>query len=216
MSILLSIPCRISFANLASPRKIPNGDETAYSVECRVDKKDEKTIFAIRKAIRDAVVQKFGEEKKQWPATCRMPTFSFNEYLSTTGQDGFPLRDGDSKEDEAYHGQVYLSAKDKKNRPRCGKMIDAKKYTLFAPDEIEEQLYSGCYANVLVSFFGFYHVPTSKKGVGVGLVAVMKTGEGERLGGGSASVDLKEFFGEESQSLDSGSLSGGSETSLDI
>jgi hypothetical protein len=50
-------------------------------------------------------------------------------------------------------------------------------------------IYSGMYARVTVNFYGYLH--SGKKGVGCGLGNVMKTRDGDVLGGGvSAEVDF--------------------------
>ena len=47
------IPCRISFANIWSPKSI-NGSEEKYSVSCIIPKSDTKTIAAINAAVEAA------------------------------------------------------------------------------------------------------------------------------------------------------------------
>ena len=54
----------------------------------------------------------------------------------------------------------------------------------------KEEMYSGCYGNVAVSLYPYEF--TGKYGVGVGLNAIQKTKDGERLDGG-ASIDDFDF-----------------------
>ena len=84
-----------------------------------------------------------------------------------------PLRDGDEKEDEVYEGCYYLNAKCS-TRPG---IVDRDR----EPITDEDEIYSGVYAVVSVTFFG-YDV-SGNRGVACGLNNVMKAKDGERLGG---------------------------------
>ena len=52
----------------------------------------------------------------------------------------------------------------------------------------KNEVYSGCYGNVAVSFYAYEF--TGKYGVGVGLNGIQKTADGERLDGGTSVDDF--------------------------
>ena len=81
-----------------------------------------------------------------------------------------PLRDGDAEKDGAeYQGMYFINAKRKEKQGAPLLINGAKQYITD-----KEEMYSGCY------------------GMGVGLNAIQKTRDGERLDGG-ASIDDFDF-----------------------
>jgi hypothetical protein len=103
-----------------------------------------------------------------------------------------PLRDGDEKDDEVYEGHFYLNAK---SRQRPG-VVDRDKNPIMD----EEEIYSGVWAYVSVTFFG-YDVNGSK-GVACGLNNVMKFKDGDHLGGRvSADADFGDIDSEDDDDL---------------
>lgn len=106
------------------------------------------------------------------------------------------LHDGDIEKinDEAYANSYYLNAKSpkkvgivKKNESGIG----GKTTDITDPDEF----YSGCYGMASVTFFAFNS--GTNRGIGCALNNVLKTEEGERLGGGaSAEADFGEMLDE--------------------
>ena len=71
----------------------------------------------------------------------------------------------------------------KKSAYSTSKSIDR---LLYITDK--EEMYSGCYGNVAVSLYPYEF--TGKYGVGVGLNAIQKTKDGERLDGGTSLDDF--------------------------
>lgn len=95
-----------------------------------------------------------------------------------------PLRDGDEwleehPEAEEYEGMYFLKAAAKNQPP----VWDADKNDILDLDEV----YSGCYGRVIIQCYPFNKA--GNKGFGFFLNGVMKTNEGEPLGGGRASAD---------------------------
>ena len=86
-----------------------------------------------------------------------------------------PLRDGDTdkEDDEVYAGCYFLNAKSTTRPGICDKHK--------TPIVDEDEIYSGVYAYVSVTFFG-YDV-SGNRGVACGLNNIMKFKDGERLGG---------------------------------
>ena len=152
-------PCRLSYTHLFS-KYSPDGDPTSgkFMTNVLIPKEETETINAIKQAIENgkkaAIVSKWGgkEPKKM----------------------DLPLRDGDvDKEDEAYANHFFVNAKCS-TRPG---IVDKNR----TPIVDEEEIYSGVWAIVSVTFYG-YDV-SGNRGIACGLNNVMKFKDGERLGG---------------------------------
>jgi hypothetical protein len=170
-------PCRLSYTHLFN-KYAPEGsnDEGKYMTNVLIPKREKETIKALNDAIeaakKAAVVNKWsGKEPKKLD---------------------MPLRDGDEKDDEVYEGHFYLNAK---SRQRPG-VVDRDKNPIMD----EEEIYSGVWAYVSVTFFG-YDVNGSK-GVACGLNNVMKFKDGDHLGGRvSADADFGDIDSEDDDDL---------------
>lgn len=167
-------PVRLSYVTLMEPSAVEEGQDKKFSVSVLIPKTDTVLITKIKKLIAELVKEKWSSKK---PAKLDNP-----------------LRDGDELDDEGerirgseYAGHYYLSCKAKK-RPTC---VTQKK-EIIDLDNLEEQIYSGCYAIVSVNFYTFEKA--ANKGVGVGLNAIQKVKEGEMLGDGFTYAD--DEFGE--------------------
>lgn len=152
-------PCRLSYTHLFS-KYSPDGDPASgkFMTNVLIPKEETETINAIKQAIENgkkaAIVSKWGgkEPKKM----------------------DLPLRDGDTdKEDEVYEGHYFVNAKCS-TRPG---IVDKNR----APIVDEDEIYSGVWAIVSVTFYG-YDV-SGNRGIACGLNNVMKFKDGERLGG---------------------------------
>lgn len=150
---------RFSFLNVFEPKSI-NGSEEKYSVSLLIPKTDTKTISAINKAIeaaKQAGISRFGGKI---PAAMKLP-----------------LRDGDAErpDDEVYAGHYFVNANCKQQPTLVYKngqrIIDST------------ELYSGCYGHASINFFAFN--TNGNKGIACGLNHLMKTRDGEPLGGRS-------------------------------
>ena len=169
-------PCRLSYTHVFE-KYSPDGDgEGKFMTNVLIPKSEKKTIEAIKKAIeaakKAAIVAKWGgkEPKKL----------------------DLALRDGDEKDDEVYEDHFYLNAK---SNTRPG-VVDRKK----VPIVDEEEVYSGVWAIVSVTFFGYDK--NGNKGVACGLNNIMKFKDGERLGGrASAESDFGDIDCEDDDDL---------------
>lgn len=102
-----------------------------------------------------------------------------------------PLLDGDAKDDDGNfkykgdenRGHYLLRCSNYNRRPIA---VDQNVEPIMDPDT----LYSGCFANVRVNFYGY--ASKVNKGISPGLEAVQKVRDGERLSGGG--VDANEVF----------------------
>lgn len=161
-------PCRLSYTHVFN-RYNPDGDQAdgKYMTNVLIPKDEKETIEAINKAIaeakKQAIVSKWGGKE---PKKLDMP-----------------LRDGDEKDDENYEGHLFVNAK---SNTRPG-IVDRKK----VPIVDEEEVYSGVWAIVSVTFFGYDK--NGNKGVACGLNNIMKFKDDEHFGG---KVSAESDFGD--------------------
>lgn len=150
-------PCRLSFTHVFNKHS-PNGEgDGKYMTNVLIPKSEKKTINALEQAIEAAkkagVVSKWGGKE---PKKLDMP-----------------LRDGDDKDDDVYQGHFYINAK---CNTRPG-VVDKNKN----PIVDEEEMYSGVWAFVSVTFYA-YDV-SGNRGVACGLNNLMKFKDDDHLGG---------------------------------
>ena len=161
-------PCRLSYTHVFEKFN-PNGnnEEGKYMTNILIPKTETETIKAIQGAIetakKAAIVSKWhGKEPKKID---------------------LPLHDGDDKDDEIYADHYYVNAKCS-TRPG---IVDKHKVPIID----EEEIYSGVWALVSVTFYG-YDV-SGNRGIACGLNNLMKFKDDEHLGGRvSASADFDE------------------------
>jgi hypothetical protein len=160
---------RLSYCHLFKPEAIADGGELKYSVSVIIPKSNTKLIAQIKQAVSAAlqmgVSSKFGG---------KMPANWKN-----------PLRDGDLEkpDDDSYAGCYFISASSK-TKPGVVKRMKVNGQNTLVEVTNEEDIYSGCYGFVSINFFPFSNA--GNKGVGAGLNNVLKTREGEYLGGRSS------------------------------
>lgn len=150
-----------------------------YQATLLIDKEDEETLKAINKAIEAA---KEDGKDRVWGG--KIP-----------GSSKFrnPLNDGDEMDEEidGYEGHYYLTAKSTR-RPS---VFDEEKNEIFD----DEDIYSGCYVSAVIEFYPY---DNEGKGVGVILLGVRKTDDGERFGGGGAVASADDWDDDEDGLLD--------------
>lgn len=155
------VPCRMSFANIWTPKSI-NGSEEKYSVSCIIPKSDKVTLEKIQKAVEAA---KEDGKARRWngkiPANLKLP-----------------LRDGDidRPDDEAYADSYFINATSK-DAPQ---IVDRK----VQPIEDQMMVGSGDYANISINFYPFN--ANGNRGVAAGLGNIQFVRSGERLAGKAA------------------------------
>lgn len=155
---------RLSYLHAFEPKGI-NGDDPKYSASLIIPKTATATIQEIRAAIEAAAqagTAKFGGKV---PPNLKLP-----------------LRDGDidREDDEAYKNSFFINA----NSNTAPGLIYKNGLPITDPTD----LYSGCYAHVSVTFYAFNS--NGNKGVACGLNHIMKTGDGEPLGGSGKATDV--------------------------
>jgi hypothetical protein len=162
------IPCRLSYAHVWEPSKFSDADpneKPKYSTTCLIDKGDKKTVARLQKLIKDTIEG----GKAKWGG--RIPSKLWD-----------PLRDGDDEKDpekSPEYGNCFFIKASSERQP---KIIDGHCQPIMDQDEV----YSGCYANVKLSFFAFAN---KSNGVSASLVCIQKTKDGESLGGTDSGTD---------------------------
>lgn len=160
---------RLSYCHLFTPEAIAEGGDKKYSVSLIIPKSNTRLVETVKATINAAFKQglasRFGGKT---PAAWKNP-----------------LRDGDIErpDDDAYAGSYFINATSR-TKPGIVKRMTVGGETKLVEVTNEEEIYSGCYGYVSVNFFPFSNV--GNKGVACGLNNVLKTRDGEFLGGRSS------------------------------
>ena len=176
---------RLSYANIAQPRKNDDG-KAKYSSQIIIDKTDKKTIKAFERALEELKADPKAVAKVEGKAA----------YLKLN------LRDGDTDEavadqPETYAGKFFINANSDKQP-----IVFTRDKIKMDQFDIEEEIYSGVYAQVALSVFAYNF--NGKKGVGFGLNGVRKVKDGDRLGG--VHVSASDFGDDDLGDLDDDDL----------
>ena len=158
--VVTGINTRLSYFHGWEPVSI-NGGDPKYSVSVLIPKTDKETVDAINNAIEEGIT-KFGGKKPNRAAI------------------KLPLRDGDiERDDDAYKGHYFINA----NSKTAPQIVDKAVKPILDRDEV----YSGCYGRVSLSFYAFNS--NGNKGVACGLGNIQKIKDGDSLGGRPTAVD---------------------------
>lgn len=154
---------RFSYAHVFEPASI-EGSEPKYSVSILIDKKDKATLSRVKAAVeaaKQAGLSKFGGKV---PANLKLP-----------------VRDGDTEreDDPVYAGKYFINA-NAKTKPG---IVDKGGNPIIDTTEF----YSGCYGHASITFYAFN--TSGNKGIACGLNNIMKTRDGESLGGRASAED---------------------------
>ena len=159
--VMLGPRTRFSFCHIWEPVSI-NGGEPRYSMSAIIPKDDTETVNSVNAAVEAAYRE--GESKLKGRGT--LPPMSAIK---------LPLRDGDLDRpgDPAYAGCWFLNA----NSDKAPGIVDANAKPILDRNEV----YSGCYGRVSVSFFAFN--TNGNRGIACGLNNIQKLRDGESLSG---------------------------------
>jgi len=164
---------RFSYLHIWEPSAAQEGQDKKYSASLIIPKSDKATLSAINAAIAAAKEQGKAKFGGKIPANLKTP-----------------LRDGDVErpEDEAYADSYFINAT-AKTKPG---IVDKNASPVLNQDDV----YSGCFGRASVTFYAFN--TSGNKGIACGLNHLMKTKDGEPLGGRStAESDFAEVLGED-------------------
>ena len=159
---------RLSYCHLFTPEAVADGGEKKYSVSLLIPKSNTKLVEEVKAAIKAAfmagVASRFGGKQ---PA------------LGTWKN---PLRDGDAErpDDDTYAGCFFINATSR-TKPGIVKIVKMNGEKKLVEVTDEDEVYRGCYGVVSVNFFAFNNA--GNKGVAAGLNNVLKTKDGDYLGG---------------------------------
>ena len=163
--------CRLSYVHVFEPYTSMPGQEPKYSAVLLIPKSNTAAKAQIDEAIAAAVQQAVaGKWNGAAPAN-----------VQTTLHDG----DGVKSSGEPYGAEckghwVLNAGADKTHQPQ-----------VVGPDRKpiidQTQVYSGCYGWVNINFYSYNF--NGRKGIGCGLNAIMKTRDGQPLGGERVSVE---------------------------
>lgn len=166
---------RFSYVHVLEPAANSFGGEPQYSTTVLWKKTDKDTTNVVMECIAAAKERDAG---RCWsgkiPSSLRSP-----------------VRDGDEErpDDPTYAGMYFMNLKSK-NKPQVRELKGGQILEVF-----DEDIYSGMWGAVVVSFYGYN--AAGNKGVGASLGHVIKTRDDERMSGGvsvnSAFADLGEF-----------------------
>ena len=150
------IPCRFSYLHCWEPDSV-NGGDPRYSVSAIIPKSDTRTVEKIRAAIENAKKESLSKWGGKIPPNLKLP-----------------LRDGDIErpDDEAYADSWFLNA----NSRQAPQVVDRKVQPILDQSEV----YSGCYGQISVTFYGFN--TNGNRGIAAGLGNIQKLRDGEPLG----------------------------------
>lgn len=168
---------RLSYTHLDKPYASQPGQEPKYSATILVPKQPGNNKALIDAAIAAATQKAIEKYGKAFPAT---PKVSVHDGDGVRSSDGQPFG-------EECRGCWVFTASSK--APVA--VVDLNLQQIMDATAI----YSGMYANVGITFFG-YNAPQNK-GIGVALDNVQKTADGEPLGGQRASAE--DDFGGDAQ-----------------
>lgn len=152
---------RASYANVFRPGKAMNeGEEGKYGIVMLFRKGED--LSALKKAVHDAVVEKWGTDKAKWPKNIRMP---FRDQAE---------REKDGKLPAGHEaGAIFVSASSKQKPGLVDKHVN--------PITDETEFYSGCWARATVRAFAYD--TKGNRGVAFGLQNIQKIRDDEPLGG---------------------------------
>ena len=161
---------RMNFCRVFEPESF-NGGEPKYSVILSFDKDNDELLQKIETAINECV-----EKAKASKYAGKLPK----------GFKVVELKDGDTDyENDGFAGMFTLKASSA-YKPEVVKKAKVMGKAQIVPITDENEFYSGCYGYASVSFFAYDNGVS--KGVTCGLNGVIKSRDGERLGGGGGSA----------------------------
>ncbi len=153
---------RLSYEHVWEPASI-NGGTSRYSACVMIPKSDTACVDRVKKAIEAAYHE--GESKLKGNGKSVPPMSAIK----------MPLRDGDLErpDDPAFAGMWFVNA----NTDHAPGIVDRSRQPILDRNEV----YSGCYCRVSLTFFAFNS--NGNRGIACGLNNLQKVKDGEHLGG---------------------------------
>lgn len=160
---------RMNFVRVFEPEAF-NGGDPKYSVVLSFEQSNTALVEKIRSAIQECVEKAKAQHGGKLPKGFKV----------------VDLKDGDTDyETDGFAGMFTLKASSA-YKPEVVKKAKVMGKSQLVPITDEEEFYSGCYGFASVSFFAYDNGVS--KGVTCGLNSLLKSRDGEKLGGGGGSA----------------------------
>ena len=163
--------CRLSYVHVFKPYSSMPGQDPKFSLVALLPKSNVKAKAQIDAAIEAA--RQIGLQSKwngQAPAI-----------LANTVHDGDGVKQNGETYGEECRGHWVINCNANPDHPP--RVVDAQ----LQPVINESEIYSGIYGWININFYPYFF--SGKKGIGCGLNHVMKTRDGQPLGGSAPSVE---------------------------
>lgn len=154
---------RLSYPNLWKARAFEEGDKEKFGCSLLwpdTEKRNAEIRVGIRKIIKAAKREAFGEDETKWPKGRQL------------------IFDGSEKEDDAgYKGHLYISPKNE----RQPAVFDQDQSIVSSANG---PVYAGCFVNAVVRAYAYAAGKKYKTGVSLSLEMIQKHSDGEKFASG--------------------------------
>jgi hypothetical protein len=198
---IVTSPFRLAFPEVFTPKASVEGGKEKYSITMLFPADGSQLIptmlgegvLVLRKLALAAVKEKWGDDRAKWPGNLR--SLDFKTYVSPTGKDGWPIRDGNSVEWDGFEGQIFIRAS---SGFRPG-VVSASLQAIISPEDI----FGGLICRAQIN--AFTYDTNGNRGVTFGLnnLQVLKD-DGTIFSGRQKAEEVFESFGESAGSSGSG------------
>lgn len=168
---------RVSFPQVFTPKAFEDNEKKSFQIDMIFDEADLKLPYngkkiqtvSMKKAVLNAKVDQWGEDKSQWP------TFTYPVF-----KDGNERTNDEGVIYQGYEGKIYVTAK--ANEDKKPRILD--KYGKVITDEAE--IYGGCYARA--QLLARPYASGKNQGVSFKLLQLIKQKDGDKFGGFTSDV----------------------------
>lgn len=166
---------RFTFVHLAEPYSYNDAPNPKYSLSILIDKEDHKTLELIKKNYQEAKqegIEKYGQMFANKATPLKRQPGTINGILVDCDEDERYMGNTD------YKGKYMMTAKAVNAPDVC--IISKGTVMKLQPEQIKEEVYSGCYGKIT---FNFYPYSRTGTGIACGLSNVIKKKDGDFMGG---------------------------------
>ena len=168
MANVLTPEFRVSYAHVFKPQKNDLNGNMEYSIVAIFAK--DADLSGLKAAAQEALIEKFGPNKDNWPATLKSPFRKCKER--------WQFKDGKQVIPDGYEDPdaVFMTFKQNTDKGRPG-LVDENVADIIEP----QHFYSGCYARASVRAYGYDQ--KGNRGAAFGLGNLQKMRDGDPFGG---------------------------------
>ena len=198
---IITLPFRLAFPEVFEPKAGAEGGKEKYSItmlfpadgSALIPSMPGDGLMELRKLAKAAIEEKWGTDKAKWPAALK--ALDLKTYVSQTGKEGWPLRDGDGVEWQGSNGMVFVRAS---SQFQPG-LVDAK----LKPIIDRSAVFGGLICRAQINCYA-YDV-SGNKGITFGLsnLQILKD-DGTAFSGKSSAADVFSAYGEAPASREPG------------